>query len=225
MISATGSNPFEEFGLRTPEQGSRGKGSDELGQEEFLSLMNAQFQNQDPFEPMENGEFLGQLAQFGTVSGVDELQQSFGQLAGAMQSSQALQAASLVGRSVLAETDQVRFTGDQPVAGAVQLDSAASDIVVEVQDVNGQQVRQMHLGTQNEGLARFEWDGLDNDGNPVAVGDYRIRADVVRGGNTEAGNLLTNQDVESVTVDPGGRGVSLNTPAGGLNLDAVREFL
>jgi hypothetical protein len=55
--------------------------AEELGQEEFLRLMMTQLRNQDPFKPMESGEFLGQLAQFGTVTGLGELQQSFEGLA------------------------------------------------------------------------------------------------------------------------------------------------
>ncbi|HEU4618215.1 MAG TPA: flagellar hook capping FlgD N-terminal domain-containing protein, partial [Gammaproteobacteria bacterium] len=46
---------------------------DKLGQADFLRLMITQLRNQDPFKPMESGEFLGQIAQFGTVSGIDEV--------------------------------------------------------------------------------------------------------------------------------------------------------
>ena len=81
------------------------RSNDELGQEDFLTLMISQFRNQDPFEPMDNGDFLGQLAQFGTVSGIENLNSAFAGLAGSIQSEQALQAANLVGRDVLAATD------------------------------------------------------------------------------------------------------------------------
>ena len=83
------------------EQSSR----DELGQDEFLTLMIAQFKNQDPFEPMTNGDFLGQLAQFSTVSGISELQTSFDTLAGAISGEQALQAGSLVGKDILTQSE------------------------------------------------------------------------------------------------------------------------
>ncbi len=68
-----------------PEQRPR----DDLGQEDFLTLMITQFRNQDPFEPMDNGEFLGQLAQFGTVNGIEQLNSSFAGLQGSIQSEQA----------------------------------------------------------------------------------------------------------------------------------------
>ena len=64
----------------------------DLGQEDFLTLMISQFRNQDPFEPMDNGDFLGQLAQFGTVNGIEQLNSAFAGLAGSIQSDQALQA-------------------------------------------------------------------------------------------------------------------------------------
>ncbi|MGY8841488.1 MAG: flagellar hook assembly protein FlgD, partial [Pseudomonadales bacterium] len=47
-----------------------------LGQEDFLKLLTTQLQHQDPMEPMENGEFMGQMAQFSTVSGITEMGES-----------------------------------------------------------------------------------------------------------------------------------------------------
>ena len=72
--------------------------------------MITQLKNQDPFKPMESGEFLGQLAQFGTVSGLQGLQTSFDWLATSLVSNQALQAASLVGRSALVESNVAPLT-------------------------------------------------------------------------------------------------------------------
>jgi flagellar basal-body rod modification protein FlgD len=91
----------------------------ELGQEQFLSLMITQLKNQDPFKPMESGEFLGQLAQFGTVSGLAGLQTSFDSLATSLVSNQALQAASLVGRSALVASSAITIGAGQSVEGAV----------------------------------------------------------------------------------------------------------
>ena len=48
--------------------------SKDVGQDEFFKLMIAQLKNQDPMKPMENGEFLTQIAQFSTVNGIRELQ-------------------------------------------------------------------------------------------------------------------------------------------------------
>ena len=76
------------------------KPGDELGQADFLQLMTAQLEAQDPLKPQESGEFLTQLAQFGTVNGIQELQKSFTGLSNSLLSLQALQASTLVGRTV-----------------------------------------------------------------------------------------------------------------------------
>lgn len=228
MISPTDNNPLESLGLRSPEdlRESDSDNDDKLGQEDFLELMIAQFQNQDPMDPMKNDKFLGQLAQFSTVSGVNELKDAFGELSGAMQSSQALQASGLVGRTVLAEGDTVRIpTEGGGAEGAVNLENSASDVVVDVVNANGERVRRMQLGSASEGMARFQWDGRDDQGNPVAPGDYTLRADVVRGGETEEAEVLTSHEVESVTLGQGGQGVTLNTALGGLSLSDVHEFI
>ena len=77
------------------------KSSDELQLEDFLDLMVTELTHQDPFKPMENSELASQISQFATVSGIDELNTRFSDLSGSLLSDQSLQAANLIGRSVL----------------------------------------------------------------------------------------------------------------------------
>lgn len=198
----------------------------ELGQEDFLTLMITQFQNQDPFEPMDNGEFLGQLAQFGTVKGIDQLNSSFAGLQNSIQSDQALQAANLVGHSVLAGTDIGYLQDDGSVAGAVELHANVSDVEVEISDVNGQLVRRLNLGAQPPGLARFEWDGSDLAGGRVAAGHYQVHTRVIQGGFIESAETLLESNIESVSLGGPGQGLTLNVLGGDtLSLSQVRRIL
>ncbi|MCK5648382.1 MAG: flagellar hook assembly protein FlgD, partial [Gammaproteobacteria bacterium] len=93
-------------------------------EDQFMQLLIAQLKNQDPLEPQENGEFLSQLAQFETAAGAEELQKSFDDFSTNMQSASALQASSLVGRSVLAPGGIAQLEAGQNVAGQVDLGSS-----------------------------------------------------------------------------------------------------
>ena len=90
-------------GLGLGEAQAKKKPNDELGQSEFLELMIAQLNNQDPMKPMDNGDFISQMAQFSAVTGLTQLQESFDKLAVSLQSNQALQASSLIGQDVLVQ--------------------------------------------------------------------------------------------------------------------------
>jgi hypothetical protein len=116
-----------------------------MGSEDFLTLMVAQLENQDPTKPLDNMQFMGQLAQFGTVSGIQELNEAFGGLSAALGSNQALQAASLVGRDVVTVRMSVscrstrRADGEAVLAldATVAFDSATSAGSFYVQDMAG----------------------------------------------------------------------------------------
>ena len=200
--------------------------SDELGQEDFLTLMISQFRNQDPFEPMDNGDFLGQLAQFGTVSGIEQLNTAFAGLTSSIQSEQALQAANLVGHTVLAGND-IGFLPDAGrIAGAVELYSSASSVQIEITDTSGQVVQRLELGEQQPGLARFEWDGRDLNGNQVDSGHYQVSTRVIRGGHVESAETLLEASIESVSLGRFGEGLTLNLLGGDfLSLSQVRRIL
>ena len=83
---------------------------------QFLELMIAQIENQNPLDPQEGGEFLAQLAQFSMVDGIERLNEGSSDIYSSLRSGQALQASSLVGRSVGVETDRVAFNGS-PIDG------------------------------------------------------------------------------------------------------------
>ena len=222
MNNVQETNAFESLGLglaKTP-----AKDNSKLGQAEFLKLMTAQLQHQDPTKPLSNSEFLGQIAQFSTVSGIQELQGSFGQLATAMQSNQILQASGLVGRTVLAPSGQGVLPQGGALNGAVDLAASTSGLAVGIFNSKGELVRALELGPQPEGQARFSWDGLTDSGQQAAPGTYFIKAEAIVDGKNQAVDTYVNAKVESVSV--GNNGLSLNLGgAGSVELSKVKQIL
>ena len=214
---------LEQAGLTRAPQAGR-KSSDQLGQEQFLKLMVTQLSNQDPFKPLESGEFLGQLAQFGTVSGIQDLQQSFQGLAGSMQSNQALQAAGLVGRSVYVPAQEAWLQPEGSVSGAVQNPAGVGDITVGVYDFAGRLVATVPAEGQGE-RAAFHWDGTNQDGERAAPGFYEIRAVGQVSGEPVALEALVRGAVESVAIDRYSGALSLTvTGLGVVDLSKVRQI-
>lgn len=202
------------------------RSDNELGQDDFMTLMIAQFRNQDPFEPMDNGEFLGQLAQFGAVDGIDRLNKSFADLSDTIYSDQALAASNLVGHNVLAQTATGYLPEGGQLGGAIDLASGAENVEIDVLDPAGQLVRQFTLGQQPPGLASFEWNGMTNLQEPAAAGNYRIEARVIRGSNIESAEVLTRASVASVSLGGPTGGLKLNTAGGdALSMNQIRQIL
>ena len=91
---------FEKLGL-TKQSDAQKANSDKLGQSDFLKLMTTQLQNQDPFAPMDNGDFIAQMAQFSTVTGIQEMNSSIGKLVEEFDQARIATASNLLGHSVL----------------------------------------------------------------------------------------------------------------------------
>lgn len=190
------------------------KANDSLGQEDFLTLMISQFQNQDPFEPMDNGEFLGQLAQFSTVNGISSLNNAFAGLSASMQDNQALQAAGLVGRSVLAVSDIGSLSDDGSLKGGLELESSAGNVQIDITNRSGELVQRLNLGQQPPGITRFVWDGTDSSGQRADSGLYQVTARVIRGTSIESVPTVIEAEVQSVTLGQFGGALTLNLEGG-----------
>jgi flagellar basal-body rod modification protein FlgD len=213
---------LQHLSLKQPDK----KADKGIGQDTFLELMLTQLQHQDPLNPMESGDFLSQMAQFGTVNGITDLNKSFASLSSSLQSNQALQASTMVGNTVLVPGDQSQLVAGGEVSGAIDISNSTSNLILNITDVSGQSVRQVNLGSQAGGLTKFSWDGTDNNGNPLPGGTYKFEAAAVINNDLVAQSTLMNAKVESVTLSRTGGEPLLNIGGlGTVSISEVREIM
>lgn len=211
MITSTLTEPaLNDFSLPAPKTNTDNK----LGQGEFLTLMITQLQNQDPLSPMDNGEFIAQMAQFSAVEGISQMSQSLASLTESMNASQVLQASTMIGRNVLVEGDTTELGADQPLQGAVELPFATSSASVTIFDLAGQPVRTIDLGPRTAGTATFVWDGLLDNGQTAPADSYRITGRLGTGTDQTALTTYISARVQSVSMTGDGRGAQITTEDG-----------
>src|SRR5271163_5295078 len=92
-----------------------------LGGTDFLTLMLAQLQNQDPTSPVDSNTFLSQLAELSEVQGITSLNTSFSALSSSLTSNQALQASSLLGHQAQVASSTATLAAGATVSGAVNV--------------------------------------------------------------------------------------------------------
>lgn len=213
----------QNLGLTAPQQTSTTR--NELGQEDFLELMVTQLKNQDPLNPMENGEFLSQIAQFSAVTGIEELNDSFSGLSSSISSDQGLQAANLVGRTVVVPSDAAVLAAGGTVQGEISLPVSTPNLSITITDSNGELVRKLELSTQQAGQVPFSWDGLLEDGTYADPGVYQITAEATVGGENRGLLTQVRADVASVTLG-GSQGLILNLAGlGSYQFSDVQQIL
>ena len=203
-------------------QGKAGTGLPKtmLKQEDFLKLMIAQMKNQDPTKPLEGQEYLGQLAQFSTLSSIQELQKSFDTLAQSLMSIQTGQATNMVGKQVLSNGSLGYYTPGQSLSGQVTLPDSVSNLTLKVFSTSGQLLNTINLGSRSAGQADFS---LDSQG--MSAGVYKIVAEGTVDGNAQQFETQIWNRVESVSVGQAGQSSSLKLAGvGNVNMNSIREI-
>jgi len=167
---------LNKLGINSSEKSNLPKAKDQLGQEDFLKLMTTQLQNQDPFAPMENGEFIAQMAQFSTVTGITSMDESLKNVAAKLGETRIATAANMLGHSVLVPGKIARADDDGSVNGVIDLPSASTNVNVVFKTQSGEIIDTINLGNQSSGLVGFAWHGapkdmIEND-EPIFVEAY-----------------------------------------------------
>lgn len=196
-----------------------------LGQQDFLKLMIAQAQNQDPMDPKSSGDFLGQLAQFSTNDGITKMQESIQQLASSLQSTQALQATSMVGRKILVNSENLTLGKEGETKAAVNLPAEVDQLTAAIYSESGELVRKIPLGKQNAGLFNFSWDGFNQNGQRMPEGKYSVKVNGLYSGREVALKTMTTAKVDSVSLGQNGEGIRLNVAGvGQVALNDVKQI-
>ena len=209
-MSTVDTSVYSSLGLGAAAGTAVAQKDDSLGQADFLRLMTEQLKHQDPLKPMENSAFLGQLAQFSSVQGIQDLNATVNGFSGMMQSDQLLRGTSLIGRDVLVPSAQVAL-GDEGGAGGVVAAPGPGTVAFQVTDANGQVIREMHVPTAAGGEVAFAWDGNDALGQRMPAGSYGITA---RYSDTsgQGSNVSTYVRAQVQSVSVGSDGLYLDLP-------------
>ena len=165
----------------------------ELGKNEFMELLVAQMNNQNPLEPQDNTEFIAQLAQFSQVEGTENLNATVSDMAGDLRSSQALQASSMVGQSVVVPGHEYGFlqNGDL-IAGYAEVPATTMNLSVQIKSNSGETLETIGLGSHSQGPVSMRWDGanLEIDGEIVDLDRSLLNRQEYMA--DEEGNVLTD---------------------------------
>lgn len=211
---------------------STGTNSSSDLQSSFLTLLVAQLKNQDPTNPLQNNELTSQLAQISTLSGIEKLNTTLGSISGQIDSSQSLQASSLVGHGVMIPGSTIlagKSAGSESenvdtTPFGIELTQAADKVTATIIDGNGKVIRTLNMGAQTAGVHTFTWDGKLDDGTAAPDGAYNISFAASQGTTQLVVQPLQFALVQGVTLGKDGNKLDLGT-YGTTTMDQVRQII
>ena len=149
-------------------------GKSELDRDAFLMLLVTQFQYQDPLNPMEDKEFIAQLAQFSALEQSMQMNESITSLTNEVARQTSINITNYIGKEVSARGYGISKSGSDvsviQFAGAEEMASCSINIL----DASGTIVRTVSLGSQSSGIHDFVWDGKKTDGSEAPDGTYTV---------------------------------------------------
>ena len=177
-------------------------------QNQFLTLLVAQLQNQDPTSPMDNAQLTSQMAQISTVSGIEKLNNTVEGVTNMFSSMQMQQGVSLIGHTVLSEGNQLGLAAKEAEDGtkhlsgtaAFDLEGSASNVTVTITDANGKVVDTIEMGSASAGRNYFTWDGSDYTGDSM---DLRFKVTATNGEAAVKSTSLSPNAVVATSITNG----------------------
>lgn len=199
-------DPYGVSNTATTPASNSGNAMSQLGKDyqSFITLLTAQIQNQDPLEPMDSTAFVSQLATLTQVEQAVAQNANLEGIAAQLSSLSAISGLNLIGRSVVAPTQEVALSNGQATLG-YRLGNEAQLVTMDVTDANGTILRTFYgLPGSTGRLHEVEWDGLDDSGQPMPEGQYAMQLTALDlDGNTVTSQSYALSRVTGLTYDQG----------------------
>jgi flagellar basal-body rod modification protein FlgD len=170
-------------------------------QDQFLTLLTTELQNQDPTDPMDNSEMVTQLAQISTISSIEDVTSTLEGISGQISASETLQASALVGNGVLIDGNVIQVDSGVATTFGVTLNGDADSVSVTIKNSTGTVVRTLDEGSMSAGTQSLSWDGLQDDGTIAADGAYTFSISATTDDVAVANTALKYALVTGVTTD------------------------
>ena len=176
-------------------------------QNQFLTLLVAQLQNQDPMSPMDNAQMTSQMAQISTVTGIEKLNDTVNSVTSQFSMQQMMQGTSLIGHTVLAEGNTMAAAGENVYTAAFDLSGSAANVKVQITTPSGLLVDTVELGNGEAGRNYFTWNASNYNGDPS---ELRYSVQATNGNSAVNSTTLTPYSVIAATTSNGNLMLELN---------------
>jgi len=188
--------------------------------DEFLTLMVAQIQNQDPLDPVEGAEYVTQLAQISSVQGIEEMNELQRQNNVLQDAMNVLSTTQLIGSNVSIPTDVIELDEAESISGKAVIQGSAADVQVIARDVSGEIVEQISLGQKSAGSHDFELPELDK-------GAYSLEVVAINGDQTQSYKPAITREINEVKLpEDGSKDIYLDVDGvGTVSLYTLKSFL
>lgn len=203
-------NSIQNF-KNIPSSGSSVQNPDKaiLGKDDFLKLLIAQLNYQDPLNPIQSAEFASQLAQF---SSVEQLYNINSNLLKSIDASYATNrsitnalVSNLIGKKVVVYGDVLKLEAGNDIEFGYELKGDASSVEIKIFDSAGDLVRSFKVGERKSGRYDFKWDGKDEHGDRLRDGSYTVKVEAFdENGKPVVVNVYISGTVEGVRYKPDG---------------------
>lgn len=179
--------------------------AEDSSRDEFLRLLVAQLENQNPLEPQSGAEFVAQLAQFAAVEQGAVANDRLSTIAAEQASASNAAMAGFVGKTATVSAGSLQIDGPGAVPDlSVEVDDAAAKVKVVVTDQAGNEVRTIDIGAQAEGDVSVPWDGTDSRGIPVEEGAYTLTVQAeAKDGTSITGRVTMNGVIDALSFEGG----------------------
>lgn len=171
----------------------------EVSKIDFMTLLVAQIQNQDPMSPMDNSEFTSQITQFTMLEELETLGDKLDENLVIGQSINNTAMLSLVGKDVTVEGNKI-WMEDGQNSETVVASAAAGEATIEVTDASGHVVA-TYTEDVVAGLNTVTWDGKLDDGETAPDGVYTISVTVEDDGEEVEFTTLMTGAVEGLRYE------------------------
>ncbi|WP_294389984.1 flagellar hook capping FlgD N-terminal domain-containing protein [uncultured Sphingomonas sp.] len=172
---STGNSYLDSLNAGAKTAASAGKSNKTIDQAGFLKLLTTQLTTQDPTQPVDNSQMAAQMAQFSSVTGIAEMNQSLKTMASDLAASRFGDASGWIGRAALVDGSIAAPATNGAYAGQISLPADAKDVTLSLIDGAGQTVYAKSLGAKSAGDVSWAWDGKDaNSGELANKGPLRV---------------------------------------------------
>jgi flagellar basal-body rod modification protein FlgD len=173
-------------GIPAAAQSAPARPGGQISRDDFMKLLIAQLQNQDPLNPMDNQEFAVQLATFNSLEQLVGVNEKLESLANQQGIASRFNSAALIGKQVAGKGNELHLASSGDAAVHYELSGNAAKVTVKVLDGTGAVVRQLEAGSQKQGAQSAVWDGRNSLGERLPTGIYKFEVAAADG----AGNAV-----------------------------------